>query len=110
MDLVALDLVILEVAAVFGRFVKYACTVDQSREDRLRDDNVCMRSIHCYEPLEQLYLSVGQYKLLCIFCCSNEDLVTKEGCYLPMFRLRKQRTHQKEDVVFIVIEGQPHSW
>ena len=33
LDLVDLNLVILEVAAVFGRFVKYTCTVDQSQEE-----------------------------------------------------------------------------
>ena len=33
LDLVDLNLVVLEVAAVFGRFLKYACTVDQAQED-----------------------------------------------------------------------------
>ena len=44
------------------------------------EEHTCMRNIRCYEPLEKLYYSVGTYEPLCIFCCSNEELTTKDGC------------------------------
>ena len=54
---------------------------DLGLEGRLGSDNLCVRSIRCYEPLEKLYFSAGQYELICIFCCSNKNIETKEGCY-----------------------------
>lgn len=49
---------------------------------RIDAENVCVRSICCFEPLEKMYYSVGLYDPIIIFCCSDRDLVTKEGCYL----------------------------
>ena len=46
-----------------------------------RLDSVCMHIIHCYEPGERLYCFVGTYEPICIFCCSNINLITKEDCY-----------------------------
>ena len=71
------------------------CSLEQAVEDythtcgaQLKDlggsfekERICMRNICCYEPLEKLYYSVGTYKPLCIFCCSNEELTTKDGRY-----------------------------
>lgn len=54
---------------------------DLGLDGRLGSENVCMRSIRCYEPLEKLYYSVGTYEKVCIYCCSSEKLVLKEDFY-----------------------------
>ena len=62
----------------------YSCGAQLSElglEGRLGDDTVCVRDIRCYEPVEKLYYSVGTYELICIFCCSSENLTSKEDCY-----------------------------
>ena len=61
MDLVGLDQVILEVAAVFGRFVKYACTMDQSREET---EVGSLSLSHCLSLAIPLSLSLSQQKSL----------------------------------------------
>ena len=37
-------------------------------------ENVEMRIIRCYKPVEKLYFSVGSYEQICIYCCSNKNL------------------------------------
>ena len=62
----------------------YTCgaqLADIGLEGRLGSDNLCMRSIRCYEHLEKLYYSVGTYEPICIYCCSNKNLTSKEDCY-----------------------------
>ena len=62
----------------------YSCGAqlsDLGLDGRLGNDNLCIRNIRCYEPLQKLYYSVGTYELICIFCCSNENLISKEDCY-----------------------------
>ena len=49
--------------------------------ESFEEERISMRNISCYEPLEKLYYSVGTYEPLCIFCCSNEELSIKDGCY-----------------------------
>ena len=41
---------------------------------------VCIRDLHCYDPLEKLHYSINK-EPLCIYCCNSTDLTTKEGCY-----------------------------
>ena len=45
-------------------------------------DDICTRIIHCFEPVCKLYYSIGIYEQICIHCCSNRDLITKDG-YFP---------------------------
>ena len=45
-----------------------------------RLSTVCIRIIHCHEPLEVHYYSLG-HELLCIYCCSSINLTTKPDCY-----------------------------
>lgn len=62
----------------------YSCHAQLSDLDldgRLGGDTVCVRDICCYEPVEKLYYSVGTHELICIFCCSNENLTSMEDYY-----------------------------
>ena len=54
---------------------------DLNLDGRLGSDTVCLKNVRCYEPLEKLYYAVGTYEVICIHCCSNKDLISKEGCY-----------------------------
>ena len=54
---------------------------DLGLDGQLGNDTVCVRNLSCYKPLEKLYYSVGTYELICIYCCSNENLVTEDGFY-----------------------------
>ena len=53
---------------------------DLDLEGKLRD-GVAMRIVQCYQPVEKLYYSVGTYENICIYCCSNQNLVMKEKSY-----------------------------
>ncbi len=48
---------------------------------RFDGEIVAFRQIHCYEPLEKLYYAVGEYETICIYCCSDMDVVCKEDFY-----------------------------
>ncbi len=50
-------------------------------DGRFSQDIVAIRKTQCYEPLEKLYYSVGDYESICIYCCKNKDLSSKENCY-----------------------------
>ena len=41
---------------------------------------VCARDLQCYDPVEKLYCSMN-YDPICIYCCAEENLVTKDGYY-----------------------------
>lgn len=41
---------------------------------------VCIRIIHCYEPLEIHYYSLN-HELLCVYCCNNKNLITNSDNY-----------------------------
>ena len=41
---------------------------------------VCVRDLQCYDPLEKLYYSMN-YEPICIHCCSEDNLVSVQGCY-----------------------------
>ena len=41
---------------------------------------VCARDLQCYDPVEKLYYSMN-YDPICIYCCAEENLVTKDGYY-----------------------------
>ena len=41
---------------------------------------VCIRDLQCYDPLEKLYYSMN-YDLICIHCCSEDNIVSVQGCY-----------------------------
>ena len=58
-------------------------------DGRFDQEIVAIRKIRCYELLEELYYSVGEYKTICGYCCSNKDLVSKEDFY-PLCSACKQ--------------------
>lgn len=41
---------------------------------------VCARDLQCYDPVEKLYYS-RNYDPICIYCCSEDNLETKDGYY-----------------------------
>ena len=41
---------------------------------------VCVRDLQCYDPVEKLYCSMN-YDPICVHCCSEDDLVSAQGCY-----------------------------
>ena len=51
---------------------------DLELSDSLSD--VCVRDLQCYDPLEKLYFSMN-YNPICIHCCSEDNLVSVQGCY-----------------------------
>ena len=50
-------------------------------DEHLDGDNVFVRGFRCYEPLKNLYYSVGSYELIRIYCCSSEKISPKQDCY-----------------------------
>ena len=42
---------------------------------------VYARDIRCHDPTEKLYYSVGTYPPICVYCASEESLITKDSCY-----------------------------
>ena len=60
-----------------------------------RLSTVCIRIVRCYEPLEVHYYALG-HELLCIYCCSADNLTAKPGCY-PVSRLFIQTSCQKKE-------------
>ena len=48
---------------------------------KFEDETICMRNIRCFDPVEKLYYSVGTNELICIHCCSSENLNNKDGFY-----------------------------
>ena len=55
-----------------------ATVSDLELSDSLSD--VCVRDVQCYDPLEKLYYSMN-YEPICIHCCSEDNLVSVQGCY-----------------------------
>ena len=41
---------------------------------------VCICDLQCYDPLEKLYYSMN-YDPICIHCCSEDNIVSVQGCY-----------------------------
>ena len=41
---------------------------------------VCVRDLQCYDPVEKLYYSMN-YDPICVHCCSEDNLVSAQGCY-----------------------------
>ena len=41
---------------------------------------VCARDLQCYDPVEKLYYSMN-YNPICIYCCAEENQVTKDRYY-----------------------------
>ena len=50
-------------------------------EESLDEEHLFMRGLRCYKPLEKLYYSVWPYELICIYCCSSENISPKQDCY-----------------------------
>lgn len=45
-----------------------------------RLEDVVIRDLRCHDPLEKLYYSLN-HKPICIYCCTENDLCSPEGCY-----------------------------
>ena len=41
---------------------------------------VCVCDLQCYDPLEKFNYSMN-YEPICIHCCSDDNLVSVQGCY-----------------------------
>ena len=66
--------------SVFEDFT-YTCGASLSDLDlsgRLQD--VVVRDLRCYDPLEKLYYSLN-HDPICIYCCSERSLHSPESCY-----------------------------
>ena len=57
---------------------------------------VCARDLQCYDPVEKLYCSMN-YDPICIYCCAEENLVTKDG-YYPQCESCRDKVQVKKKV------------
>ena len=61
---------------------------------------VCARDLQCYDPVEKLYYSMN-YNPICIYCCADENLVTKDG-YYPQCEFCQDKVPVKKRVCAVI--------
>ena len=66
----------------FGRlhFLMWCCFVSDLKLPSVLSE-VCACDFQCYDPVEKLYYSMD-YDQICVYCCAEQNLVTKGGYYI----------------------------
>ena len=76
-------------------FTSWATLSDLELSSSLSE--VCICDLQCYDPLEKLYYSMN-YDLICIHCCSEDNIVSVQGCY-PQCENCKHKESMKKRVL-----------